>query len=146
MKYCVTYWHIFLNAFIFQQEERKTSSLSSPLFLGCTNGSLKAEEHLNHAQWQHFPDFGFLAGEQQELGQNFLSQAELCSSICSGTLPFYLYELAAIFHCAGPSPRESVSEENLSKLWWKLSRFFPLLICLGSMGPPQDGGKKFLHW
>lgn len=62
------------------------------------------------------PDFGFWAGECQELGQNFLSQAELCDSVCSGTLPVYLYELAAVFHCAGPSPGESLSERNLSKL------------------------------
>lgn len=72
------------------------------------------------------PDFGFWAGECQELGQNFLSQAELCDSVCSGTLPVYLYELAAIFHCAGPSPGESLSERNLSKLWWKLLCYLPL--------------------
>lgn len=57
------------------------------------------------------PDFGAQAAEGQELGQNFLSQAELCESVCSGKVPFYLCELAAVFFCAGPSPGESPSEE-----------------------------------
>lgn len=57
------------------------------------------------------PDFGAWAAERQELGQNFLSQAELCEPVCSGKMPFYLFELAAAFCCAGPSPGESPSEE-----------------------------------
>lgn len=57
------------------------------------------------------PDFGAWAGERQELGQNSSLQAELRESVCSGKVPFYFYELAAVFRCAGPSPGESPSEE-----------------------------------
>lgn len=112
-------------------------------FLQCTDGSLKAAKHVHHAQFWHLPEQNQILASRRENdknggGQNFLSQAELCDSVCSGTLPFYLCELAAVFHCAGPSPRESISEGNLSKLWWKLSCYLPLLIRLEYMGHTKN--------
>lgn len=57
------------------------------------------------------PDFGAWAAELQDLGQNFMSQAELCEAVCSGKVPFYLCELAAFFSMQG-YPLESLLQRN----------------------------------
>lgn len=57
------------------------------------------------------PDFGAWAAELQDLGQNFMSQAELCEAVCSGKVPFYLCELAAFFSMQG-HPLESLLQRN----------------------------------
>lgn len=99
---------------------KMTSTLRSPLLLQCTDGSLNVAKHVPHAPFQRLPEQNQILtsgqGNDRNWGQNFLSQAELCDSVCSGTLPFYLYELAAVLHRARPSPRESISEGNLSEL------------------------------
>lgn len=128
-------WAIHFSA---ARKGKKASSLSSPFFLWCTDGFFNAAKRVHHAQFWHLPEQNQVLASGWENdrneGQNFLSQAELGSSVCSGTLPFYLYELAVVFHCVGRSPRESISEGNLSRLWWKLSYYLPLLIRLGYMG------------
>lgn len=136
----VTYRSNLLEPFIFQQEEREKRHAAWVHLSFCSaQKGLSMWQRmftmLSSGICQNKTRFWLLGRRTTGMGgQNFLSQAELCDAVCSGTLPFYLYELAAVFHRVGPSPRESISEGNLSKLWWKLSCYLPLLICLEYMG------------
>lgn len=135
----VTYRSIPLKPSIFQEEEREKRHpawVHLPFCSAQTGLWMRQSvfSMLSSGVCQNTTRFWLLGGRTTGMKGGISCHRQSCATVCSGILPFYLYELAAIFHCAGPSPRETISEGNLSKPWWKLSCYLPLLIRLGYMG------------